>query len=156
MLSHQERQGEEVEVTQTVEEKRMTPQRPHPITERPLDAPLLTFDIPTLMTQIKSEGTWKKGSRNGMTLLKRQGLRVVLVAMRAGTTIPSHRADGPLSLQVVEGTLRFSVASQEVTLGEGQVLTLQAGIPHSVEAIEESGFLLTLATETPSPAEAES
>ena len=134
----------------------MTPQRPHPTTERPLDAPLLTFDIPSLMTQIKSEDTWKKGSRNGMTLLKGQGLRVVLVAVRAGTTIPSHRADGPLSLQVVEGTIKFSAASQEVTLGEGQVLTLQAGIPHSVEAIEESAFLLTLATETPSPAEAQS
>ena|SRR5262245_5032991 len=134
----------------------MTPQRPHPTTERPLDAPLLTFDLSTLVTQIKSEDTWAKGSRNGMTLLKGQGLRVVLVAMRAGTVIPSHRAEGPLSLQVVEGTLKFIAAPQEVTLGEGQVLTLQAGIPHRVEAIEESAFLLTLATETPSPAEAQS
>jgi quercetin dioxygenase-like cupin family protein len=133
----------------------MTPQRPHPTTERPLDAPLLTFDIHTLVTQIKREDTWKKGSRSGMTLLKGQGLRVVLVAMRAGTTIPSHRADGPLSLQVVEGAITFSAAPQEVTLTEGQVLTLQAGIPHSVEAIEESAFLLTLAAETPSPAESQ-
>jgi quercetin dioxygenase-like cupin family protein len=133
----------------------MTPQRPHPTTERPIDAPLLTFDVPTLIAQIKSEETWKKGSSNGMTLLKGQGLRVVLVAVRAGTTIPSHRAEGPLSLQVVEGAIKFGAAPQEVTLGEGQVLTLQAGIPHSVEAIEESAFLLTLAAETPSPAEAQ-
>ena len=35
----------------------------------------------------------------------------------------------------------------------GHLLTLQAGIPHAVEAVEESAFLLTLATATPHPVE---
>ncbi len=53
--------------------------------ERPLDAPLLTFDIPALLNQMKQESTWQKAVRNAITLLKAQGLRVVLVAMHAST-----------------------------------------------------------------------
>jgi quercetin dioxygenase-like cupin family protein len=131
----------------------MTAQRPHPTTERPLDAPLLTFDLPALLTQIKGEDTWHKHSRNAMTLYKGQGLRVVLVAMHAGTTIPSHRADSPISLQVIEGVLKFSTDAQTVTLSQGQLLALHAGISHDVEAVEESVFLLTVAAEAQHPAE---
>lgn len=132
----------------------MTTQRPHPTTERPLDAPLLTFDLPALMTHIKGEDAWRKGSRNAMTLLKSQGLRVVLVALHAGTAIPSHQADSPISLQVLEGVLSCSTDAQTVTLSQGQLLTLHAGIPHAVEAGETSVFLLTVATEAQHPAEA--
>jgi len=131
----------------------MTAQRPHPTTERPLDAPLLTFDFPALLTQIKREDTWHKGSRNAVTLYKGEGLRVVLVAMRIGTTIPSHRADSPMSLQVIEGVLKFSADAQTVTLRHGQLLTLHSGMPHAVEAVEESVFLLTVATEAQQVAE---
>jgi quercetin dioxygenase-like cupin family protein len=109
----------------------------------------LTFDLSVLLTQLKHEAAWQKGTRNGMTLFKGQGLRVVLVAMHAGTVIPSHRADSPLSFQVIEGVLKFSTDAQVFTLGKGQLLTLQAGIPHVVAAVEEAAFLLTLATETP-------
>jgi quercetin dioxygenase-like cupin family protein len=131
----------------------MTAHRPHPTTERPLDAPLLTFDLPALLTQIKGEDAWHKGSRNAMTLYKGQGLRVVLVAIHAGTVIPSHRADSSISLQVIEGVLTFSADAQTLTLGQGQLLTLHAGIPHGVEAVEESVFLLTVAAEAQHPAE---
>jgi quercetin dioxygenase-like cupin family protein len=123
------------------------------MTERPLDAPLLTFDIPSLLTQIKREAAWQKGTRNAMTLLKGQGLRVVLVVMHPGTVLPSHRADSPISFQVLEGVVKFSADAQVVTLGKGQLLTLQGGIPHAVEAVEEAACLLTLATETSHPLE---
>jgi quercetin dioxygenase-like cupin family protein len=127
----------------------MATQRPHPITERPLDASLLTFDVAPLVAQLKGEETWHTGARNAMTLHKGPGLRIVLIAMHANTTIPSHRADGPISVQVLEGVLTFRAEAQAVTLRAGQLLTLSAGIPHVVEAAEESAFLLTLGTEAP-------
>lgn len=121
--------------------------------ERPLDAPLLTFDIPALLTQMKQESTWQKADRNAITLLKAQGLRVVLVAMHAGTVIPIHHAEGPIAVQVVEGQLVFSAGSRSLTLSQGQLLTLQPGIPHGLEAIGGCAYLLTIASETPHPAE---
>jgi quercetin dioxygenase-like cupin family protein len=78
---------------------------------------------------------------------------VVLVALHAGATIPSHHTDSPISVQVIEGTLTVRTEAQTLTLHPGHLLTLQAGIPHAVEAVEESAFLLTLATATPHPVE---
>ena len=124
----------------------MTSQRPHPSTERPLDAPLLTFDLAALLVQIKDEDPWQQGRRNAMTLHKGPGLQVVLIAMHANTTIPSHRADGPISVQALEGRLTFRTEAHAVPLSPGQLLTLHAGMPHAVEAIEESAFLLTMGT----------
>lgn len=121
--------------------------------ERPLDAPLLTFDIPALLTQMKQERTWQTGDRNAITLLKARGLRVVLVAMHGGTVIPIHRAEGAITVQVVEGRLVFSTESRDVTLDQGQLLTLQPGIAHGLEAIGECAYLLTITSEGPHPTE---
>lgn len=112
---------------------------------RPLDAALQAFDLPPLLEKIKSERDWTEQKRNAMTLHKSPGLKVVLVAMHAGTTIPEHRAGAPFSLLVVEGRVRFTADGRTTTLERGGLLTLHAGVAHSVEAAEESAFLLTLA-----------
>jgi quercetin dioxygenase-like cupin family protein len=123
------------------------------LTEYSLDAPLLTFDIPTLLAQLKHEDLWRTGKRNAMTLLKDRGLRVVLIVMHASTAIPSHQAESPLSVQVVEGRLQVRTDAEPVTLKKGHMLALQAGIRHEIEALEESALLLTLATSQLHPAE---
>jgi len=130
----------------------MASQRPHPTTERPLAAPLLTFDVATLVAQLKGEEAWRTGARNAMTLHQGPGLRIVLIAMHANTTIPSHHADGPISVQLLEGSITFRAAAHVVTLHTGQLLTLSAGILHVVEAEEESAFLLTMGSAVASPA----
>jgi quercetin dioxygenase-like cupin family protein len=118
-----------------------------------MDAPLLTFDLPAVLAQLKREDTWAHTPRTGITLLKGQRLRVTLVALHAGTTIPSHQADGPITVQVIEGTLMFRTEAQTLRLQAGHLVTLQGGMPHALEAVEESAFLLTLATATPPPVE---
>ena len=123
------------------------------LTEYSLDARLLTFDIPTLLAQLRHEDQWRAGKRNAMTLLKEHGLRMVLIVMRASTAIPSHQAESSLSVQVVEGRLQVRTGAEPVTLKKGQMLALQAGIRHEIEALEESTFLLTLAASQSHPAE---
>jgi len=126
-----------------------------------LDSPLMRFDLPALVTQMKREDSWSTDKRNAMTLLKRnvktslkeRDLRIVLIVMQAGTVIQAHQTDSPISVQVLEGHLRFSTDSESVTLGKGQMLALQAGIRHGVEACEESAFLLTLAASQSHPVE---
>jgi quercetin dioxygenase-like cupin family protein len=57
-----------------------------------------------------------------------------------------HKAEGIISIQVLEGQIKFSTDLQSVELDKGQMLTLHERIPHSVLAIKETFFLLTLAT----------
>ena len=136
----------------------MTLYRPQTTTERSLteyslDAPLLTFDIPTLLAQLKHEDLWRIGKRNAMTLLKDHGLRVVLIVMHASSAIPSHQAESSLSVQAVEGRLQVRTDAAPVTLTKGHMLALRAGIRHEIEALEESALLLTLAASQSHPAE---
>lgn len=121
---------------------------------RPLDEPLQTFDLPPLIEKIKSEADWSAHERNAMTLHKSPGLRVMLVSMHARTEIARHTASYPMSLLVVEGSVRFTAGNKTVLLQRGQLLTLHAGIPHRLEAPEEASFLLTLAADHPAGAKA--
>lgn len=127
--------------------------RPHVTKERSLDAAWLSFDLPVMLKQIKAEETWRSSTRNAMTLTKGRGQRIVLIAMHGKTETPLHSTDGQLSLQVIEGSLRVHTNAHIVTLKPGELLALHAEIPHAIEAVRESAFLLTLSTETAHPAE---
>ena len=116
----------------------------------PAGCALLTFDIVPLVAQLKGEETWHTGARNAMTLHKGPGLRIVLIAMHANTTIPLPSRRRPDQCPGARRCAHVPRAeAQAVTLRAGQLLTLSAGIPHVVAAEEESAFLLTMGTEVP-------
>ena len=119
-----------------------TPQRPDGT--RPVDAPLLVADLPALVAQLRRESPWRNSHRNAITVFKTDGLRIVLVALHAGTVMQKHTT-GITSIHVLEGQLTLSTEHQSVEVGPGHLLALHAGIPHRIRAITESVFLLTLA-----------
>lgn len=111
-----------------------------------LDAPLLSINIPAFIEQIKQEITWKESDRNTITVFKTNGMRIVLIALHKGAEMATHTAKGIISVQVLEGQIKFTTDAQTSALNRGHMLTLHEGIAHSVLAIEESVFLLTLIT----------
>jgi quercetin dioxygenase-like cupin family protein len=50
----------------------------------------------------------------------------------------------------LEGQIAFVAEKQTTALDEGKMVALHAGIPHSVTAVKESVFLLTINTK-PAP-----
>lgn len=119
-----------------------TAQRPDG--DRMIDAALVSIDLPIYMSQIKGEISWKDGKRNAITVFKTYGLRIVLIALHEGSEMTRHTADGIITVQVLEGQIQFNTDQQSVELGKGQMLALHERIPHSVKAIQETTFLLTL------------
>src|SRR3970040_101997 len=81
-------------------------QRPHP---GPMAGPFLEFDLGREIQQLRQEHTWSTG-RNSRTLVKHGGFRIVLMALKTGTRIQEHKADGRISIQTVAGriTIRAS------------------------------------------------
>ena len=56
-----------------------------------------------------------------------------------------HRAEGRISIQCLEGELRIHLPNtQKAEMAVGDVLVLDCGIPHDVEALAQSAFLLTI------------
>ncbi len=119
-----------------------TPQRPEG--DRSIDAALVNIDLPLFIEQIKQESSWKDSDRNAITVFKTNGLRIVLIALHEGAEMARHTANGIISVQVLEGQLQFNTDGQSVELNKGQMLALHERIPHSVQAIKETIFLLTL------------
>ena len=111
---------------------------------RTLTAPLLTLDLNREIEQLRSEGRWQSG-HTARTLAKYPHFRVVLIVMKIGGRLEKHRTDGRISVQTLDGRIRFSTAERSVELAAGQMLTLEHDIPHDVEGIVDSAFLLTIA-----------
>ena len=121
-----------------------TAQRPQG--NRTVDAPLVSIDLGSFIEQIRNEKTWEDSDRNAITVFKTNGMRIVLIALHKNAELARHTANGIISVQVLEGQMIFTTDQQSVELSKGQLLTLHQGIPHSIVAIVETVFLLTLTT----------
>jgi len=122
---------------------------PHPAVHRrphasPMAEPLMEFDLPAEIDRLRAEKTWTTG-QNARTLLKYDDFRVVLTALQAKARMPEHKTEGRISVHVLSGHIHLRAAGRTFSLRPGGLLALDHGVPHSVEALEESAFLLTIA-----------
>ncbi len=72
-------------------------------------------------------------------------LKLVLVSIPAGHTWAEHKTPGRISVQVLIGHVRMTALGTSFDLAQGCVLALESNVPHDVQAIEASVFLLTVA-----------
>lgn len=125
------------------------PRAGHKTIEGTLSTPLLQFDIGDEIAQLRQEDSWLRGTgRSSKTLVKHHDLRIVLISMKANTHMHEHKATARISIQTISGHVRLSLPEQTVDLPAGQLLVLDQCLPHDVEALEDSVFLLTLSWPT--------
>ena len=116
--------------------------------ERPpqrLAGPLLAFDLTHEVAQLHEQAAWQHSGRNAKTLVKEPDFRIVLIALRTGEQMEEHRAAGRVSVQTLAGHVRLHTAGANVDLPVGRLVSLERDVPHTVAALEESAFLLTIA-----------
>ena len=114
--------------------------RPH---TPPLAAPFLEFDLEREVELLHSESAWTEG-QNARTLVKFDDFRIVLMALRAGARLPGHQTRGRISIQTVIGHIMVRAEGRTFDLPRGGLIVLDRGLPHDVEAVEESAFVLTI------------
>jgi quercetin dioxygenase-like cupin family protein len=111
---------------------------------RALDLPLVSFATGEEIAKLKASDQWQRESRAALTLVKTGAVTIVLIALHAGAVLKEHHAEGPITVAVLEGAVRFKASGQERVLRRGALLALGAALPHEVEALEESAFVLTV------------
>ena len=82
--------------------------------------------------------------RSARTLVKDGPLRLTLIALAAGGNMPSHHAEGPVTMHLLEGEVVFDVEEREYPLVPGEVLVLASGVRHGVRSSAGYVFLLTV------------
>ena len=111
---------------------------------RALDLPLMSFAAEQEIAKLKASDQWRRESRAALTLVKTHAVTIVLVALHAGAILKEHHAEGPITVAVLEGAIRFKAGGEERVLRRDGLLALGDAIQHEVEALEESAFVLTV------------
>ncbi|MGE3274410.1 MAG: hypothetical protein AB7O67_04820 [Vicinamibacterales bacterium] len=107
-------------------------------------ASYLELDITREREQLHREPGWTSGYK-ARTLAKYEDLRIVLMALKGGAHMPSHQTDGRISIHAITGHLSVKAEGRTFDLPAGRLLALDRGIPHEVDALEDSAFVLTVA-----------
>src|SRR6266496_5439126 len=104
-----------------------------------LAGPLLRFNLSEELRRLRSEASWQRGTgRSSKTLAKYPDFHIVLVLMKANTRMNKHHVDARISIYCLEGRLRVRLLDQLIEVSTGELVALDYGIPHEVQALEES------------------
>ena len=71
-------------------------------------------------------------------------MRVVLVSLRTGQSLPEHAANGLVTVYSVSGRVVFYEGSERCDMAPGTLIRLEPGRPHRLEAKEDSRLLVTM------------
>ena len=107
--------------------------------------PALIFDLASETVQLRSEARRRHEDRNTKTLVKEADFSVVLLSMKRDCVIRQHIIAAEVAIQILTGHLRLHVLDEQFDLMARRLLVLDRGVPFSLEAVEESSFLLTVA-----------
>jgi len=113
--------------------------------------PGIDFDISHEIEQLLQCGKWQNGTSRKQ-LIRFPDFHISLTAMKEDARIGLHMNSGRISVQTIEGHIRMHAGSQMFDLPKGRVLVLDRAVPHDVEALADSAFLLTVVQPDRTPA----
>ncbi len=82
------------------------------------------------------------GDRQTVALFKTNELEVMRVVLPKGKSMPAHKVAGDITVQCLEGSIRFNSDGKDQLLAVGDMLYLAGGVVHSLTAIEDSCTLV--------------
>ena len=79
------------------------------------------------LEKLKKAPSWQRESgRSSETLVKYEAFRIVLVRMKSGSYMSHHRAEGPISIQLLQGKVRVHLPEDRMEdLKQGDLLKLE-------------------------------
>ena len=114
------------------------------IVQTPSDSIISELGLAYLIKTIKKSKPWTNGELYSLILLNKPEKKVILTSMYEGTEIESFQANDSITLQIIEGHIRFRVRNNTITIREGQLMKLDEHIKYNFVAREDTVFLLTI------------
>jgi quercetin dioxygenase-like cupin family protein len=103
------------------------------------------FDLAAIDSELRGSDAYTREGHTAHTLVREDDLRIVVIVMKAGARMAKHRADETASIHGLSGHVRLHLPDDETTdVHAGQLLVLERGVQHDVEAVLDSALVLTL------------
>lgn len=100
--------------------------------------------IPAQKQELSSLVSYQSGSVISRTIIDHKTGTVTLFAFDEGEGLSEHTAAFDALLHILEGKATVTIAGERNDLGEGEVIVLPSGKPHSVRATTRFKMLLTM------------
>jgi quercetin dioxygenase-like cupin family protein len=115
--------------------------------ERPLTGGTLSYDLRAEAARLRDDDSYRRSGRLGRTLAKQGRFRQTLTVLAPGAAAETHHSDSPMSLHVLEGSLRVRLIDGERDLHQGEMIFTGPGDAHDIRATEESAVLITVSAQ---------
>ena len=102
------------------------------------------FPLVSMAEKLMEEATLATSGRSSLTLAHGDEMTLVLVALKAGTTLEEHQAPAAAAVITLSGNIIFTTSAEKITLEQGEAVTFTADLPHAVYASEDSAFLIVI------------
>ena len=102
------------------------------------------FPLVSMAEKLMSEATSATSGRSSLTLAHGIEMTLVLVALKAGTTLEEHQAPAAATVITLSGNIIFTTSAEKITLEQGEAVTFTADLLHAVYASEDSAFLIVI------------
>jgi len=117
-----------------------------------LDRPMMAFSIAEEVSKVRGAQNTAQ-VKHAAVLAKNEHVRIVLAVLSRGEMLQEHETESQITVSVNRGAIRFNALGEHVDLTEGGLLTLRPGIRHSVLALEDSAFVITVCAAPSRPAQ---
>ena len=111
---------------------------------RPLAGAQLVFDLAGQIAELREDEGYVRSGRIGRTLVKAGPLRLTLTLLNDGVEVSTHHAETPMTLQVLEGGIRYRIDEEDFKLYQGQLLFFGPGHARGIQALGRTALLLTI------------
>ena len=102
------------------------------------------FPLVSMAEKLMEEATLATSGRSSLTLAHGAEMTLVLVALKAGTTLEEHQAPAAAAVITLSGNIIFTTSAEKITLEQGEAVTFTADLLHAVYASEDSAFLIVI------------
>ena len=102
------------------------------------------FPLMSMAEKLMEEATSATSGRASLTLAHGVEMTMVLVVLKAGTTLEEHQAPAAATVITLSGNIIFTTSGEKIALEQGEAVTFTADVLHAVYASEDSALLILI------------
>ena len=102
------------------------------------------FSLADALAELRAEDHPARNGHRQITLFHRGPVSEVLFSFEPGGHLEEHSAPGLVTIHVLEGKLSVDAEGEDRQMTEGDVLILDADVPHDVRSKDGAAMLLTV------------